>query len=515
MKVAIHNNDLDGRGTGKSCLDYGVALTSRGHDVCFIAPSGSPNLRMPSLSRVGPVYLYNGTLGPVDNSACRDMIMRIVDHNKIDFVHMISFGKDTNHAPTNCRTGIQCVFDMSQPHGDVYAGVSNFLAKKFNRSDVVPPIVKVDQPTENWRKRYAIPVNAMVIGRHGGPSEFDIPFVQDVVRDALGLRHDLYFVFLSTDKFIDHERAIFIPWVSSDQDVANFIHTCDAMLHARLMGETFGSAVGEFSAAGRAVITWDGKNNEYYDKAHLDHLGDQALLYGDQKHLLEILVNLNRHETLCGHDCFSERFGVHAVIGAYERIFLNMKGGDKMNFTSVFNKHGTDKGDIWHKYGPAYEFILGRYRDKPIRILEIGVYDGASLRSWMDIFPLAKIIGMDRGTKFVDPTGRAGVILGDQGNAQDLLGISARGPFDIIIDDGSHLPLDQQLSFNTLWGALNPGGVYVIEDLEVSYAADHQSDGCMPTLDWLKAKATISALKTGGGDPWILFAGEMAAVFKR
>ena len=41
--------------------------------------------------------------------------------------------------------------------------------------------------------------------------------------------------------------------------------------------------------------------------------------------------------------------------------------------------------------------------------------------------------------------------------------------FDIIIDNGSHLPLDVILMFEVLWGYFHRGGIYVIEDVIVSY----------------------------------------------
>jgi len=49
---------------------------------------------------------------------------------------------------------------------------------------------------------------------------------------------------------------------------------------------------------------------------------------------------------------------------------------------------------------------------------------------------------------------------------EDLI---ARGPWDIIIDDGSHVPYHQVFSFFSLWKAVVPGGLYVIEDLETNY----------------------------------------------
>jgi hypothetical protein len=41
--------------------------------------------------------------------------------------------------------------------------------------------------------------------------------------------------------------------------------------------------------------------------------------------------------------------------------------------------------------------------------------------------------------------------------------------WDIIIDDGSHLPEHQLVSFTALFPFVRPGGVYVIEDIETSY----------------------------------------------
>jgi len=49
---------------------------------------------------------------------------------------------------------------------------------------------------------------------------------------------------------------------------ARFFATCDIMLHARLHGETFGLAVGEFAVLGKPVITFAGSR----ERAHLEML---------------------------------------------------------------------------------------------------------------------------------------------------------------------------------------------------------------------------------------------------
>ncbi len=321
MRIAIQNHRLDGRGTGRSCYDYALGLLRRGHSVIFVASKVCENIAATKLEALGSVVLYDGAEGCVT----REEIERIVERHDIDFMHLISYGLNENIAPRNCRTGIQCVFDMSQPHGDVYAGVSNYLANKFSRNVVVPPIVSICAPTGTIREKYGIPKNACVFGRHGGRQEFNLPFVHKAVEHVLHQRKDVYFLFLSTDKFIDHERAIFIPWVESDQDVSNFINSCDAMLHGRRMGETFGSAIGEFSLLGKKVLTWDGgSETALYDTAHLEHLGDAALVYSESS-VRNDLLSFDRTYSASGLDRYSARFNERNVIDIFERIFLDAK----------------------------------------------------------------------------------------------------------------------------------------------------------------------------------------------
>jgi len=60
---------------------------------------------------------------------------------------------------------------------------------------------------------------------------------------------------------------------------------------------------------------------------------------------------------------------------------------------------------------------------------------------------------------------------GDQGNVTFLKEMVADsgGEFDIIIDDGSHDPRHQMISFDELFPTLRPGGLYIFEDVETSY----------------------------------------------
>ena len=527
IKIAIHANELDGRGLGRVCRDYAVGLRSRGHEVCFITSNNGENAAIKHLADLGPVLRYDHPVKYTANDEIRYVLAKMVDANKIDFLHVLSHGANNGLVPDNCRTGVHCVFDMSQPHGTVYAGVSEYLCRKFQRpaTDCVPHIVKTLSPTKNLRPQYSIPQDALVLGRHGGYAEFNIPFVHRAVETALKQRENLWLLFLSTKPFCDHPRAIFIPWVETEQEVANFIHTCDGMLHARAMGETFGLAVGEFSAAGKRVLTWQPQDStSLYDAAHLEYLGNAAITYSSYEELLNILLHLEAYGV--GLDRYSQRFSERFVMDAYERVFLNaasevaekqvtasIRPGDYLN--DIFDKHDSDKGRSRHRYGRIYEHLLAPYKDRAIKLLEIGVYAGGSIKAWLEYLPLAHIVGVDLRAGFRPADSRAQVVLGDQGDPDFLKALaSEHGPFDVIVDDGSHQSEHQQLSFEHLYPYLRSGGVYVVEDLEVAYVPEYLTNRT-PTTEYFKALATSSSVKVGGSDYWIMFAGELVAIFKK
>src|SRR5208282_4498864 len=113
-------------------------------------------------------------------------------------------------------------------------------------------------PIKNLRKELNIPQDALIIGRHGGMDSFNVSFVHEVIKRIVEYRKDIFFLFLSTKEFYTHERIIYLPWVESEQEKFNFIHSCDVMLHTRIGGETFGISVGECSSANKPVMTWSG-----------------------------------------------------------------------------------------------------------------------------------------------------------------------------------------------------------------------------------------------------------------
>ncbi|MEU1285115.1 hypothetical protein [Kitasatospora sp. NPDC005856] len=140
-------------------------------------------------------------------------------------------------------------------------------------------------------------------------------------------------------------------------------------------------------------------------------------------------------------------------------------------------RFGSDKWADLHWYTQHYERHFARFRDAPIRLLEIGIggYDapdqgGASLRMWQRYFPAALVLGLDVVPKPGVRGPRIATAVGDQGDPALLDELGRRfGPFDIVIDDGSHLNAHVRTSFTALFPHVRPGGLYVVEDLQTAY----------------------------------------------
>jgi hypothetical protein len=137
--------------------------------------------------------------------------------------------------------------------------------------------------------------------------------------------------------------------------------------------------------------------------------------------------------------------------------------------------YGTDKyGE--HDYTPVYQALMRPWRGKPVRLLEIGVggYAGAlggeSLRMWESYFPRGRITGIDLYDKTALSGGRVRVFQCSQVDGPKLTALAQdEGPFDFIIDDGSHLNAHQIETFGILWPHLKDGGTYIVEDVQTSY----------------------------------------------
>jgi tetratricopeptide (TPR) repeat protein len=140
--------------------------------------------------------------------------------------------------------------------------------------------------------------------------------------------------------------------------------------------------------------------------------------------------------------------------------------------------HGTDKFGS-HFYTPHYNRYFEVLRQRPVTLLEAGIggYDdpgagGESLAMWRDYFPHGRIVGIDIVAKRLDLGPRVTTRQGSMSDPAFIAALGAEfGPFDIIIDDGSHISRDTIRFLDIAFPLLVDGGYFAIEDTQTSYWA--------------------------------------------
>lgn len=131
---------------------------------------------------------------------------------------------------------------------------------------------------------------------------------------------------------------------------------------------------------------------------------------------------------------------------------------------------GTDKNSNCHNYCNYYEQFFAPLRDQPIKLLELGVYHGDSLRMWADYFQNGLIYGADIEVMSQHDDSRIKTYLVDELDILSLVHLKEQVPLmDIIVNDASHLSRGMILSFEHLFPHLKPGGYFVLEDLLCDY----------------------------------------------
>ena len=153
--------------------------------------------------------------------------------------------------------------------------------------------------------------------------------------------------------------------------------------------------------------------------------------------------------------------------------------------TEIGLKYRTDKA-YDHQFTEAYDEYFQRYTNP--RLLEIGVYNGASLQTYNEYFDYnCTLIGMDNGEQlgFNSNHENISIVIADQSRAEELAS-RVDGEFDIILDDGSHFVEHQINCFKTLIGKVKKGGIYIIEDLHCCYHPFYNPNGVQDTIKFLQ-----------------------------
>jgi len=134
-----------------------------------------------------------------------------------------------------------------------------------------------------------------------------------------------------------------------------------------------------------------------------------------------------------------------------------------------FESHTQGRGIWkWQHYFEIYHRHFQKFVGRPVNVLEIGIFSGGSLGMWKNYFgDKCHIHGVDIQPECLAyQSDSVTVVIGDQGDRGFWKEFKAKAPrLDVVIDDGSHRPEDQIVTFEELLPQLNPGGVYVCEDV--------------------------------------------------
>ena len=223
-------------------------------------------------------------------------IIDIVRNNGIDVLYIEKAGSPTDGLVFDCcKTIIHAVFTTLEPHGDLYAPISDTLNVICGtKYPVLPYMVRVFDTDENLRKELNIPDDAVVFGAYSGADEYtNIDVKRAVSEIAINPKYDnIYFIYLNVDKFgPETSRLKFLPGTTDMKYKRMFINTCDAMLYARNGGETFGLACGEFSLCNKPVIACPGQHSN----AHEVILGEDMIKFYNYDDVYEIITNWSKY----------------------------------------------------------------------------------------------------------------------------------------------------------------------------------------------------------------------------
>jgi hypothetical protein len=314
--VAFHSNTMSLRGSENALWDYAnLNETVLGNQSVICHPSELGKAENPTFAKWKARF-------PLLPYRTRNELSRKIKERGVEVLYQIKPGPFDGFVVPGVKNCIHSMFLSDEFHGDCFAYVSRWASRVMTgqENSFIPHFVPKFVSNRNLRGKLGIPIGAKVFGRHGASDTFNIPFVWRAVEEHARSRPADHFVFLNTEPIRGTEKLKNVHYLAPTIDAeekAHFLATCDAMLHARWHGETFGLAVGEFAALGKPVITF----SESRERAHLEMLGNQALLYRSPSELAEILREFRPHRTQ-GTDY--ETFGnPRVVMELFQKKFLN------------------------------------------------------------------------------------------------------------------------------------------------------------------------------------------------
>jgi hypothetical protein len=325
MKIGFHTQTISLRGTEIALYDYAFHNQTLLNNESVIFYKSQSNVDADVLKKFQAHFNVVG----YENHA---QLIQLAEKEKIDLAYFIKSGNRDGDLIDTFPSAVHAVFPTkpAEFHGDRFAFVSHWLAKECSNNAVpyVPHMIECLSAEGDLRASLGIPAKSTVLGCYGGSDSFNITFVHQTILDVLNERKDIYFIFMNIAPFAQHDRLLFLPGSADPVQKAQFINTCDGMIHARGIGETFGLACGEFSMKNRPVIT-------YYmspQRSHIEILGEKGIFYKGPRDLKRILLAYTpeiQHSQ--SWDAYSAQYSAEPVMKQFKTVFLEQNFGYQMS----------------------------------------------------------------------------------------------------------------------------------------------------------------------------------------
>jgi hypothetical protein len=255
-------------------------------------------------------------------------IIKINNYIKLDYIYFQRQGVKEKMIP-GIKNIIHAVFPQNifQYHGFRYAFISSWLSRicSNNKYPFVPLTISLPKTKDNMRSELNIPSDAKVFGCHGGETSFDLIFVQNAIKEILSKNKNIYFIFLNIKKFFSHKRIIFIKGSFDKIKKVKFINSCNAMLHARSLGESFGLSCSEFLLKNKPIFTY----GFCKQRAHFEICKKNVITYYCYPDLINKILSFNNQKKYNSGD-LQIKFSKTRITKIFYRTFLRNNENNKI-----------------------------------------------------------------------------------------------------------------------------------------------------------------------------------------
>lgn len=324
MKIFMDGYTINYRGTTTAIIGYAEMLAGNGHEIVLGHSEKSIDTDTGLVKKLGEKYeliKYRDTIE----------LERYLIGLGVDASYFIKSGEIDERQTKEIPSWIHAVFPQSPKscHGSRYAFVSEWLSDECSNGKIpwVPHIISLAENGSDLRKELGIPLDSVVLGALGGHDSFDIDFTKSVIADLVRENKNLYFLSLGITKFVDESRIKFIPPTTCNSFKRAFLNTCDAMIHGRSLGESFGLSCGEFALLGKPILTY-----AYSPQiAHHKQFGPLIHSYTNKRSLRRQILALDYTPNLQFAETVRETYSNAAVYKKFRSVFMTQNRTKKIN----------------------------------------------------------------------------------------------------------------------------------------------------------------------------------------